>query len=86
MIRENRVIRGKRRGNDFENADAGSCQSAIDAANEACSVRGIRAVKHGRLLHRPAVLPAADNFKHVAHAATEFSFRLGAAGKQGNGD
>src|SRR6185503_10481155 len=90
MIRKNRAVRRKWSGHDFINADASACQGSVDASNEAGAVRSIRSIKQCGLFHRSPKLAGPNNLKHIAHAATKFLLRIGAAanqrsGKQGNG-
>jgi hypothetical protein len=43
-------------------------------------------IEQGGLLNRAAYFSHAGEFRHVAHAAPQFLFRVGAAGTQDPGD
>ncbi len=82
IIGKYRIIGREGRGYHLIDADPCAGQRAVDAVNETGAVSSIRAVKYPSLLHVTAKLSPTDDFKHVAHAAPKFLFRIGAARKQ----
>ena len=85
VIGRHRVVRRERSGDDFINADACAGQRAIQPLNKSGAVRHVGSIEQSGLLHGPAQISNADNFKHVAQAASEFLFGIGAAASESAG-
>src|SRR5437773_4556439 len=83
VIRENGVVRRKRRRDQFVKPNAGPHQAPIQAPNKPGGVTHVRAVQQGGLLHRTADLPDPRKFGEVSHAASKLLFEGIATGCAG---
>ena len=77
-----RVVRRQRRGDNFKEADAGASASGPTAVDARRWRRAPGDSKTDGLFDGTAQLAQSDDFTDVSHAAPEFLFRPGAAGRE----
>src|SRR5439155_7319081 len=76
IIGVNRIIGRKRRRDHFIYPNAGPGEGAIDAAHKPVAVSRVGAFEEAGLFHRSPEFARPNDFEHITHAATEFSFRI----------